>query len=66
MRRYTRQITKDVYEKAMANRGMIPTEMELEVFGECLVWGYGVYDTNVRIDDELGYVVDYETGETCH
>jgi len=65
MRKETRKITKEVYDVAMANEGRIPKNMELDVFGDSLVYGYGIYGTKVRIDEKDGYVVDFKMGDTC-
>ena len=65
MRKETRKITEATYNAAMANEGRIPKNMELEVFGDSLVYGYGIYGTKVRIDEKDGYVVDFKMGDTC-
>lgn len=61
----TMKITKEVYNAAMANEGRIPKALELEVFGDCLIYGYGVYGNKVRMTEKGEYVVDYNRGNTC-
>lgn len=65
MRKDTMKITEATYNAAMANEGKIPKDMELDVFGDALYFGYGIYGTKVRIDEKDGFVVDYKRGETC-
>lgn len=61
----TMKITKEVYNKAMENEGRIPKALELEVFGDSLIYGYGVYGNKVRMTEDGEYVVDYKRGSTC-
>lgn len=65
MRKETRKITKEVYDAAMAHEGRIPKNMKLDVFGYGLVYGYGIDETKVRIDEKDGYVVDFIMGDSC-
>lgn len=64
MQNLTRNISKELYDIAMANKGRIPEDKEEEVFGGNIVWGYGLYGTKVRKDGDA-YVVDYTIGSTC-
>lgn len=61
----TKKITKEVYDKAMENEGRIPKALELDVFGDSLIYGYGVYGNKVRMTETGEYVVDYKRGSTC-
>lgn len=65
MKKCTMKITEATYNEAMANDGRIPANKQIQVFGECLVYGYGIYGTKVRIDEKDGFVVDYNRGDTC-
>jgi hypothetical protein len=60
----TRKITKEQYERAMANRGYIAKEDEKDIFSESERWGYGVYGDQVAEKDGE-YVVNYQIGSTC-
>lgn len=65
MQRFTKKISKEVYDIAMQNkRHSVPQEMELEVFGAVDVYGYGVYG-NYVYEKDGEYFVDYNTGDTC-
>ena len=61
----TYQITEEQYNRAIANNGRIAKEDREEVFGIANLCGYGVYGNRVRIDNERGYVVDFDRGATC-
>ena len=64
MRTYTDKINKEMYNRAMANNGVMTNEDMNKFFNPCLLWGYGVY--GVRVFEENGeYFVKYETGSTC-
>ena len=58
------EITKEIFDEAIANGGTIPSNRYLEVFGASLVMGYGIYRTSVREADGK-YVVDFSRGATC-
>jgi len=58
------EITKEIFDEAIANGGTIPANRYLEVFGASLVMGYGIYGTSVREADGK-YFVDYRRGDTC-
>lgn len=60
----TKEISKEVYDKAMENNGHIPSNMEVEVFGMAICAGYGLYGTRVRETDGK-YYVDYTRGSSC-
>lgn len=60
----TKEISKEVYDKAMENNGHIPGNMEMEVFGPAICCGYGLYGTRVREEDGK-YYVDYKRGSSC-
>jgi len=64
MRYLTKEITKDVYDRAMANHRMITEEDRLAVFSRCEIFGYGIYSTKVHTDGNT-YYCDYSRGETC-
>ena len=64
MRTHEKKISKEVYDRAIANNGHITSEDELTVFNEIERWGYGVYRTNV-IERDGEYFVRYELGDSC-
>ena len=60
----SREISKEEYDKAMANGGRLTEEQELEILGESIVRGYGVYGTAVYMDGDK-YMLKYETNDSC-
>lgn len=58
------EITKEIFDEAIANGGTIPEDRKLEVFGASLVMGYGIYRTSVHETDGK-YFVDFRRGATC-
>ena len=58
------EITKEIFDEAIANGGAIPAKRYLEVFNASLVMGYGIYETSVREADGK-YFVDFLRGNTC-
>ena len=60
----TKEISKEVYDRAIENNGVIPGNMEMEVFGPSICLGYGLYGTRVREEDGK-YYVDYSRGSSC-
>jgi hypothetical protein len=62
--RYEREISRDVYERAMKNHRRITTEDMCDVFSRAELCGYGIYDTYV-IERNDGYYVLYEIGTDC-
>lgn len=61
---YRREISKEQYVKAMEHGGRLTEEQELEILGESLVRGYGVYGTAVYMDGDK-YMLRYETNDSC-
>ena len=64
MQRYEREITKEQYDRAMENHGLL-TEADMdEVFTQAELCGYGVYFPAVS---HFGgrYVVRFEMGDSC-
>lgn len=64
MRYCKKEISKEMYEKAMKNNGSIPVADELEVFGISICAGYGLYGTSVAEEDGK-YIVNYKIGDSC-
>lgn len=64
MRTYKREITKEIYDNAMNNRGYITASDESKVFTISELCGYGVYGTKVFTDNGK-YYVRYDMGSTC-
>lgn len=59
-----KEISKEVYGRAKANRDRICDEDEEKVFGNSTLYGYGVYGNFVFMRDGK-YMVKYNRGETC-
>lgn len=64
MERLTREITKEQYDRAMANSGYITEADKLEVFSVSELYGYGVYSPMVR-NDNGKFMVSFLRGESC-
>ena len=59
-----REISKEVYDRAKANRGYIAQDDRKDVFSISELCGYGVYgDTVIKEDDK--YFVVYTRGSSC-
>ena len=59
-----REITKEQYERGMANKGWLTSEDSMSVFSEAERWGYGVYCAMVKAEDGK-YYVTYDMGTSC-
>ena len=64
MTRHEREITKEQYERAVANRGYITKEDELQIFSASELYGYGVYSPIAHMS-EGKYTVHFLLGSTC-
>ena len=64
MTKYRRKITKEQYERAMLNKGLLTEEDEKDVFTFSEMFGYGVYATKV-IEDHEEYYVTFMLGSSC-
>jgi len=64
MKYYTRKITEEIYNNAMANHGYITSADEDKVFNIAELCGYGVYSPKVA-ETADGYVVNFYMGSTC-
>lgn len=62
MERYEREISRDVYDRAMKNHRRITTEDMCDVFSRAEMCGYGIYSTYVTERDGR-YIVVFEMGE---
>lgn len=62
MVRETMEVTKEWYDKI--NKGYLSGEERLELFGESLCCGYGIYGYSAREKDGK-YYCDYMRGNTC-
>ena len=58
------EVTKDVYERAKANRGYMAKEDEEALFSESIRYGYGLYCCVVKEKDGK-YICSYEMGSSC-
>ena len=64
MDRYERKISKEIYDRAVANKGYIASEDMSKVFDICQLAGYGVYLPLV-FERDGEYFVSYEMGSSC-
>lgn len=64
MNRYTKEITKEVYNEAINNHNIIPEERREQVFGAAACYGYGIYQPMVYEKDGK-YYTKYYKGNTC-
>ena len=63
MKQYERQISKEVYDRAIANNGHITSEDEAEIFSYIEQTLYGIYRTGAfELDGK--YFVRYKLGDT--
>lgn len=63
MTSHRKAITKEQYDEAMRNNGLISSD-NAEIFDAAERYGYGVYCAGaVEIDGE--YFVDYLLGDSC-
>ena len=58
------EVTKEVYDRAKANRGYMAKEDEEKLFSESIRYGYGLYRCVVKEVDGK-YICSYETGSSC-
>ena len=58
------EISKEVYDRAVANNGKITREDEKEIFDISILCGYGLYGTSV-MEENGKYYCRYWRGSTC-
>ena len=64
MVRCSMEISKEVYDRAVTNKGHITRDDEREIFDVSILCGYGLYGTEV--EEENGkYYCHYWRGSTC-
>lgn len=64
MKTREREITREMYDRAMEHHGYLTEEDKNEVFTVAELLGYGVYSAVVcRYGDR--YVVRYQIGDSC-
>ena len=61
---YTRKITKEQYDRAMNNNGMLTEEDEETIFTTSEICGYGVSMIGV-VDNHGQYYVTFRLGDSC-
>lgn len=64
MTRYTRKITKEQYDRAMANKGYVVKDDIGAIFYPSEIFGYGVYDPRV-VERNGEYYATFTLGSTC-
>ena len=62
--RLTREISKEIYDKAIKNRGYITGEDREKVWDISDLCGYGIYGDQVCKENDK-YFVKYYRGSTC-
>lgn len=64
MREYTKEIDKEVYDRAVANNNSITNADEEKIFSTSIRYGYGLYGTRV-FEEDGKYMVRYKIGDSC-
>lgn len=64
MKNMEREIPKEVYDRAVANHGVLKGSDYDKVFSVSELMGYGVYNDRVVKDGDR-YLVRYQTGDNC-
>ena len=64
MRRFSREITKEQYDRAAQNGNRLRGDDIETIFSEAERWGYGVYAMCV-FEKDGKYWVGFSLGETC-
>ena len=58
------EVSKEVYERAKANRGYMAEQDKEALFSVSIRYGYGLYGCVVREEDGK-YICSYEFGDSC-
>jgi hypothetical protein len=58
-----KEISKEVYDRAVANNGRMTEDDEIAILG-AYVYGYGLYGTAVYQEDGK-YMVSFRHGDSC-
>ena len=58
-----KEISKEVYDRAVANNGRMTEDDEVAILG-AYVYGYGLYGTAVYQEDGK-YMVSFRHGDSC-
>lgn len=61
---HVKTISKEVYDRAMANNGYITGSDERKIFSDAELWGYGVYRPKA-MEKEGQYYCTYSLGSNC-
>ena len=64
MQECSTEISKEVYDRALANNNRITKEDESKIFSESIIWGYGLYGTRVYKEGEK-YMCQFKIGSSC-
>ena len=61
---YQREISKEVYDRAMEHGGCVTEADKHELFSEDALYGYGVY--GCRVKEICGkYIMTFSMGDSC-
>ena len=58
------EVSKDVYDRAKANRGYMAEQDKEALFSDSIRYGYGLYCCVVREKDGK-YICSYSIGDSC-
>lgn len=64
MRTYEKEISKEIYDKAVANNGTVPDSAYKDIFSVSELIGYGVYRVSA-FEKDGKYFVKYQRGDSC-
>lgn len=64
MTTHTKEIPKEVYDRAMEHGGHLTGADEAKTFSQAILCGYGLYGTQVYEEDGK-YYVKYQCGDSC-
>lgn len=59
-----KEISKEIYDRAMENRGFITSEDKSKIFSVSQLCGYGVYMAMAH-EENGEYYCTYQMGSTC-
>ena len=57
-------VSKEVYDRAVMNRGYMATQDQKEYFDDSILCGYGLYNCTVR-EENGKYICSWWSGSTC-
>ena len=61
---HKREISKEVYDRATQNGGVITEQDKERLFSSADLYGYGVYGAHAYMDGDK-YMMSYSMGDSC-